>query len=163
MTPKACRVAACLFPQRGHSHAIHRVCFILVVAFRTTVKETAVKLVCSARFRTPPVNRKFIYPLLATINLMADCASVLKSFPSEPLYSHLAERLCLLWVELLFLSTTRVPPRRHVLHQRPQVQSVGIVPYYRSTCLFASYLGDVLHMVAVKYDGRTTDDIFFDE
>ena len=87
----------------------------------------------------------------------------LSSFPSELSYSHLPKRLCLLPAELLFLSTTRVSPRRHVLHQRPQVQRVGIVPYYRSTCLFASYLGDVLLMVAVKYDGRTTDDIFFDE
>ena len=108
------------------------------------------KLVCSARFRTPPVDWKFTYPLLATINLMADCASGLSNFPSEPLYSHLPERLFLLRAELLFLSTTRVPPRRHVLHQSPQVKSVDIVPCYRSTCLFASYLGDVLLMVAVN-------------
>ncbi len=160
VTPKVCGVAACLFQQRGHSLAIHRVCFILVEAFRTTVKETAVKLICCPRFRTPPVDRKFSYTLLATINLMMDCASVLCRFPSEPLDSHLS---CLLRAELLFLSPTRVPSRRHVQHQRPQVQSVGIVPYYRSTRLFAAYLGDVLLMVAVTYDGRTTDDIVFDE
>ena len=149
--------------QRGHSLAIHRVCCILVVAFRTTVKETAVKLICCPRFRTQPVGQKFSYPLLATINLMTDCASVLCRFPSEPLDSHLSGRLCLLRAELLFLSSTRVPSRRHVLHQRPQLHSVGIVSYYRSTCLFAAYFGDVLLMVAVTYDGRTTDDIVFDE
>ena len=162
MTPKVCSVAESLFRQRGHSLASHRVCFILVEAFRTTVKERAVKLVCSVSFRTPPVDLKFIYPLLAAINLMADCVSFLSSFISEPLDSHLPERLCLLRAELLFLSTTRVPSRRHVLNQRPQVQSVDIVPYYRSTRLFASYLGLVLLMVAVKYDGRTTDYIVFD-
>ena len=37
VTPKVCGVAACIFQQRGHALAIHRVCFILVVAFRTTV------------------------------------------------------------------------------------------------------------------------------
>ena len=107
--------------------------------------------ICCPRFRTPPVDRKFSYPLLATINLMTVCASVLCRFPSEPLDSHLSGRLCLLQAELLFLSPTRVPSRRHVLHQRPQVQSVGVVPYYRSTRLFAAYLGDILLMVAVKY------------
>ena len=112
------------------------------------MKETAVKLICCPRFRTPPVDRKFPYPLLATINLMTDCASVLCRFPSEPLDSHLSGRLCLLRAELLFLSPTRVPSRRHVLHQRPLVQSVGIVPHYRFTRLFAAYLGDVLLMVA---------------
>ena len=127
------------------------------------MKETAVKLVCNARFRTPPVDRKFTYPFLAAINLMVDCASALSSFPSEPLDSHLPERLCLLRTELLFLSTTCVPSGRHVLHQRPQVKSVGIVPYYRSTRLFAPYLGDVFFMVAVTYDGRTTNGIAFDE
>ena len=131
--------------------------------FRTTVKETAVKLICCPRFRTPPVDRKFSYPLLATINLMTDCASVLCRFPSEPLDIHLSGRLCLLRAELLFLSPTRVSSCRHVLHQRPQVQSVGVVPYYRSTRLFAAYLGGILLMVAVEYDGRTTDDIAFDE
>ena len=125
--------------------------------------ETAMKLICCPRFRTPPVDRKFSYQLLATINLMTVCASVLCRFPSEPLDSHLSGRLCLLRAELLFLSPTRVPSRRHDLHQRPQVQSVGIVPYYRYTRLFAAYLGDVLLMLAVKYYGRTTDDIVFDE
>ena len=157
------RCCSVYFQQRGHSLAIHRVCFILVVEFRTTVKETAVKLICGARFRTPPIDRKFTYPLLTTINLMADCASILSSFPGEPLDSHLPKRLCLLRAELPFLSTTRVPARRHVLHQRPQVQSIGIVPHNRSTRFFAPYLGDVLLMVAMKYDGRTTNDIVFDE
>ena len=151
------------FQQRGHCLAIHRVCFILVVAFRTTMKETAVKFICGACFRTPPIDRKFTYPLLTTINLMADYASILSSFPGEPLDSHLPKRLCLLRTELPFLSTTRVPARRHVLHQRPQGQSIGIVPHNRYTRLFAPYIGDVLFMVPVKYDGRTTNDIVFDE
>ena len=111
------------------------------------------------RLCAPSVDRKFSYPLLAAINLMTDCASVFSRFPREPLNSHLPERLCLLRAELLFLSTTCVPSRRHVLHHLPQVQSVGIVPYYRSTRLFASYIGDVLLMVAAEYDGRTTDGI----
>ena len=110
-TPNVCSVAACLFQQRDHCLAIHRVCFILVVAFRTTVKETAMELVYSARLCAPPVDRSVSYPLLAVINLMTDCASVLSRFPCEPLDSHLPERLCLLWTELLFLSTTRVPSR----------------------------------------------------
>ena len=108
---KVCSVAACLFQQRGHSLAIHRVCFILVVAFRTTVKETAVKLVCRARLCALPVDRKFSYPLLAAINLMTDCASVLSRFPSEPLDSHLPERLCLLRTERNWFSS-----RRRVYH-----------------------------------------------
>ena len=127
------------------------------------MKETAVKLICGACFRKPPIDRKFTYPFLTTICLMADCASILSSFPCEPLDSHLHKRLCLLRTELPFLSTTRVPARRHVPHQRPQVRSIGIVPHNRSTRLFAPYLGDVLFMVAVKYDGRTTNDIVFDE
>ena len=121
VTPMVCSVEACILQQCGHSLAIHRVCFILVVAFRTTVKETAVKLLCSARLCASPVDRKFSYPLLAAINLMTDCASVLSKFPSEQLDRHLPERLCLLRTDMLFLSTTRVPSRRHVLHQRPQV------------------------------------------
>ena len=67
------------------------------------MKETAVKLICGACFWTPPVDWKFTYPLLTTVNLMADCASVLSSFPGEPLDSHLPERLCLLRTELPFL------------------------------------------------------------
>ena len=68
---------------------------------------------------------------------MADCASILSSFPGEPLDSHLPKRLCMLRTELPFLSTTCVPARRHVLHQCPQVQSIDIVPHNRSTRLFA--------------------------
>ena len=94
---------------------------------------------------------------------MADCASILSSFPCEPLDGHLSERLGLLWTELLFLSTTCVPSCRHVLHQCPQVQGVGIVPYDGSAQLSVPYLGDILLVVTVKYDGRTTDDIIFDE
>ena len=88
VTSKLCGVAACLFQQPGHSRTIHRVCFILVVAFRTTVRETSVKLLYRARICVPPVDRKFSYPLLAAINLMTDCASGLSRFPSEPLESH---------------------------------------------------------------------------
>ena len=52
------------FQKCGHSLAIHRVCFIWVVAFRTTVKEIAVTLVCSARLCASPIDRKCSYPLL---------------------------------------------------------------------------------------------------
>ena len=69
----------------------------------------------------------------------------------------------LLRTESVLRATTHVPSRRHVLHQSPQVQSIGIVPYYRSTRLFATYLGDILLMVSVKYDSRTTDDVVFNK
>ena len=127
------------------------------------MKETAMELICSTRLCTPPIDRKFANSLLATINLMADCASALSRFPREPLDSHLSVGLGLLRLEQLFLSTTCVPSRRHVLHQRPQVQSVGIVPHYRSTRLFTPYLGNLLFMVAVKYDSRTTNDVVFNK
>ena len=163
VTSKVCGVLLCIFQQHRHRLTIHRVCFILVVAFRTTVPKTPVELIGSTRLSTPPIHPTLANSLLATINLMADCASALSRFPSEPLDSHLPERLCLLWTELVFLPTTYVPSRRHVMHQRPQIQSVGIIPHYRSTRFFAPYLSDVLFVVSVKYDGRPTNDIFFDE
>ena len=38
-----------------------------------------------------------------------------------------------------------------------------MVPYYRSTRLFDPYLGDILLVVSVKYDSRTTDDVVFNK
>ena len=52
---------------------------------------------------------------------------------------------------------------RHFLHQCPQVQFVSIVAYDRSTWFSPSYLGDARLVVSVEYDGRTTDDVIFDE
>ena len=116
VTSKVCGVAACLFQQRGHSIVIHQVRFIFVVALRASVKETAMELICSTRLCIPPIDRKFANSLLATINLMADCASILSSFPSEPLDSHLSVWLGLLRTESVLLPTTRVPSRMHALH-----------------------------------------------
>ena len=59
--------------------------------------------------------------------------------------------------------TTRVPTRRHFLHQSPQVQCVSVVAYDLSTRFSPSYLGDARLVVSVEYDGRTTDDVIFDE
>ena len=39
VTPMVCSVEACLLQQCGHSLAIHRVCFIMVVAFRQPWKK----------------------------------------------------------------------------------------------------------------------------
>ena len=107
VTPKACSVAACLFQQRGHGLAIHRVCFILVVAFRATVKETALKLVCSTRLCAPPIDRRFSYQFLAAVNLMTDCESVISRFPSEPFDRHLPNA-CGCCVRNCFSSRRRV-------------------------------------------------------
>ena len=160
---QCCNVS--FFQQRGHSIAIHRVCLILVVAFRTTVKETAVKLVSSVRLCAPPVDRKFSYPLPGAINLMADCASVLSRFPSEPLDTHLPERLCLLRAELLFLWTTCVAYHpvgmsRISAHRHRALASYATIDIHVSS---PRILVTSLVMVAVKYHGRTTDDIVFDE
>ena len=46
---------------------------------------------------------------------------------------HLSLQLRRFWPERILLPSSRVPSHRHVLHQRPQVQSVGIIPDYRST------------------------------
>ena len=75
----------------------------------------------------------------------------------------LSERLGLSMTVSVLLATTHVPSRKHVLHQCPQVHRVGIVPYYRSTRLFAPYPGDILLMVSVKYEGWTTDDPVFNK
>ena len=41
------------------------------------------------------IRRNISYPLLAAINPMTECESVLCRFPSVPLDNHLPERLCL--------------------------------------------------------------------
>ena len=66
----------------SHCLAIHRVRFLwVVVALRAAVKETAVKLVCCSRICAPPVNRKFAYSLLTTVDLVADAVSRSDGFP----------------------------------------------------------------------------------
>ena len=113
------------------------------------------KLVCSTCLCTPPVDQKFSNSLLPSVDLMTDAALRSNRFPSSPLDGRLFARLGLLRTESILLATTHVPSRRHVLHHCPQVQSVGIVPYSRSTGLFAPYLRDILLMVSVKYDSWT--------
>ena len=124
------------------------------MSFRVTLAFLNTGCISENSLAVLPERRRCIRPYRTVCHrqllLWSASASVLSRFPSEPVDSHLSERLCLLRTELLFLSTTRVPSRRHVMHQRPQVLSVGFVPNNRSTRLFASYLGDVLLMVPVN-------------
>ena len=84
-------------PSSYHSPSL----FHFVVTFRATVPKTPVELIGSKRLSTPSIHPTLANSLLATINLMADCASARSRFPSEPLDSHLPERLCILWTELV--------------------------------------------------------------
>ena len=90
-------------------------------------------LIRRLRSTAPPVHRKFTDSLLPTVDLMSDRVSRPFGFPRQPFRSHLSVQLRRFGSELVFLASTHVPPRRHVLHQRPQVQSVGVVTADRST------------------------------
>ena len=121
-----------------------------------TVVETSVELIRRVRLAAPPVHRKFTDPLLSTVDLMSYGASRSYGFPSEPFYVHLTVQLCRLGSKVILFPSSRVPSRRHVLHERPQVQSVGIVAGDRSTrtsglsVLVLTYRGDSFLVIAVK-------------
>ena len=86
---------------------------------------------------------EFAYTLFAPVDLVSDGATCPKLFGRQPLRSHLSARLCSLWPELFFFTMTHVPPPRHILHQRPHVQCIGIISHNRSTRLYIAYLSDV--------------------
>ena len=66
-------------------------------------------------------------------------------------------------------TSTSVPAHRHVLHKRPQVQSVGIVADdgLAQTTTFSvvvlTDLSDSFLVIAVKNERRSTDHVIFDE
>ena len=108
--------------KRGHGLVVLRIRFLGVgVAFRATVPETSVELIGGVRLSTPSIDRKLPNSLFAAITLMTDCASRSVRLAREPLDGHLPIRLGLLRTELIFLPTTRIPPRGHVLHDGPQI------------------------------------------
>ena len=71
--------------------------------------------------------------------------------------------LCSLWPELFIFTTTYVPPARHILHQCPQVQGVGIISHNRSTRLYIAYLIDVFVVIPMENDRWSANNIVFDE
>ena len=134
-----------------------------------TVVETSVELICRVRLTAPPVHRKFTDPLLSTVDLMSCGAPRSCGFPCEPFYGHLTVQLCRLGSKVILFPSSRVPSRRHVLHERSQVQSVGIVPDDRSarssghSVLVLTKRGDSFLAIAVKNERRSTNHVIFDE
>ena len=121
------------------------------------------RLCCSA----PAIHRKFTYPLLPTVDLMSDRVSRPFGFPRQLFHGHLPVQLRQFGSELVLFASTLVPSRRHVFHQRPQVQSVGIVTDDRSTrssglpVLCLTYLGDPFLVVSLKDYRWTTHNTVF--
>ena len=115
-------VAARIFQKRGHTLAVHGVDFLGIgVALWAAVKIAAVKLVRSTRLRAPTVDTEFPYSLLPSVGLVTDAESRSLRFAREPLDGHLSIRLGLLRTELFLFTSTRVPSRRHILHDSPQI------------------------------------------
>ena len=90
-------------------------------------------------------------------------------FPRLPFRRHVSVQLGRVGSEVFLFTSSRVPSHRHVLHERPQVQRVGVVPDDRSkrssglSVLLLAYLGVPFLVIAEKNRGSTANHVIFDE
>ena len=119
------------------------ICFGHEIVQHHTLRLPASKDVGNPSSRCKLGMSEFAYTLFAPVDLVSDGATCPKLFGRQPLRSHLSARLCSLWPELFFFTMTHVPPARHIWHQRPHVQCIGIISHNRSTRLYIAYLSDV--------------------
>ena len=120
----------------------------------------------STRFLAQSIVRKFDDSFLPTVYLVSDTATCPLGLPCQQFHSHLYIKLRRLGTNLGIFASMRVPPRPHVLHQRSQAHSVGVVTDDRSTRLNVvdmAYVGDPILVVSMKDMGRSPKDRVFDK
>ena len=74
----------------------------------------SVKLMRRPRFLAQPVDRKFAYSFISTIEMVPDRLSSLRCFPRKPVHGHMYVLMRRMRMKLSLFASTHVPPRRHV-------------------------------------------------
>ena len=78
--------------------------------------------------------------------------------PLQPFSCHVSKSVYLFRFEMVFFSTSHRVFSGHVLHQRPQIQSIGVITF-QTRDSFSIWLSDgcqSFFVVTMKDDGRTT-------
>ncbi|KAK2146605.1 hypothetical protein NP493_3619g00001 [Ridgeia piscesae] len=111
------------------SDYFHRICN------GTSVKETPLELVRCSSFVTPTIHQEFSYALLPAVKLVSEGVFGSRRFPGQPIRSHMSIQLHRLRSKPVLFSSMREPSSRHVLHQCPKIEGIGVIAYDRATRL----------------------------
>ena len=131
-----------------------------------SVPDTSLEFVDGVGVSAKSVHRKTLHPdqFFGVVALVTNMLSGVLGFPLQPIDGHTLIASWRLYLEPIFFLPSDEMAGRHLLHNTPKIQSIGVYTINQLTGLWIcvlgrSYEGLVFLVVTMKHNARAPNDV----